>query len=97
MNVEDKFFPLIAGELGDSREKAEHFQKKLDEFTPTVKVVRLRADAVLFVLFYPVLVTCYGSPSITHLNIQDKFRFHFKPLKDCFVPVAESRRAGRNM
>ena len=46
MSVEDKFFPLIAGELGNSTESAEKYQKKLDEFTPTVKVVFLTEVAV---------------------------------------------------
>ena len=36
--VEDKFFPLISGELGNSSESAAKYQKKLEDFTPTVKV-----------------------------------------------------------
>ncbi len=53
MSVEDKFFPLIAGELGDSTESAEKFQKKLDEFTPTVKVELVpRGEACLCWMFH---------------------------------------------
>ena len=37
--VEDDFFPLIAGELGDSEESTKKFQKKLDAYMPTVKVI----------------------------------------------------------
>ena len=38
MTVEDKFFPVISAELGNSSESAAKYQKKLKDFTPTVKV-----------------------------------------------------------
>lgn len=41
MTVENKFFPKIAGELGDSTAAAERYQKQLEEFTPTVKVEKI--------------------------------------------------------
>ncbi len=39
MSIEDKFFPLIAGDLGTSSETAEKYQKQLEAFTPQIKVV----------------------------------------------------------
>ena len=38
MRIEDDFFPLIAGELGESIQNTQHFQKKLEDFGPTMKV-----------------------------------------------------------
>jgi hypothetical protein len=38
MRIEDSFFPVIAGELGPTKEVAERYQQKLKEFLPTVKV-----------------------------------------------------------
>ena len=39
MKIEDEFFPVIAGELGTSKETAEHYQKKLKDFGPQIKVI----------------------------------------------------------
>ena len=39
MKVENDFFPKIAGELGSTKEEADKFQKKLDAFRPTYKVI----------------------------------------------------------
>ena len=55
MRVEDKFFPLIAGELGNSTESVEKYQKKLDEFTPTVKVESLTKVAAAAGFFFSFL------------------------------------------
>ena len=38
MKIEDEFFPVIAGELGTSKETAQHYQKKLKDFQPQIKV-----------------------------------------------------------
>ena len=38
LRIEDDLFPVIAGELGDSKESTQHYKKKLDEFMPTMKV-----------------------------------------------------------
>ena len=38
MRIEDDFFPVIAGELGESSEKTEHYKRKLEEYMPTMKV-----------------------------------------------------------
>ena len=40
MRIEDDFFPVIAGELGTSKESCEHHQRKLQEYMPTCKVRR---------------------------------------------------------
>ncbi|CAH1789041.1 unnamed protein product, partial [Owenia fusiformis] len=37
MRIENEFFPVIAGELGNSLQTAELYQKRLDEFTPVYK------------------------------------------------------------
>ena len=42
MSVEDRFFPLIAGELGSSLQNVERIQKKLEGFYPTVKVMHVQ-------------------------------------------------------
>ena len=38
MELEYDFFPLIAGELGASRDSSKQLQSRLDEFLPVYKV-----------------------------------------------------------
>ena len=44
MKIEEEFFPVIAGELGTSKETAMYYQKKLKEFAPQIKVIRHMRD-----------------------------------------------------
>ena len=38
MKIENNFFPLIAGELGDSKKSCRQLQARLDDFLPVFTV-----------------------------------------------------------
>ena len=61
--TEEEFFPLIAGNLGDSEQNTKQMQQKLDKHMPTVKVFAwfcLQIGACLFCILaaYRLLMTC---------------------------------------
>ena len=41
MRIETEFFPVISSELGSSADTVKHYQKQLEGFVPSVKVLSL--------------------------------------------------------
>jgi hypothetical protein len=53
MNVENEFFPVIAGELGTSVETVKQYERRLDEFSPVFQVNKI-IICVIFLTFQSI-------------------------------------------